>query len=165
MNVFRFRILMIDQYEELKCWREIEIIGNSNLYSLAAAVVTAFGFDFDHAFGFYSDLTPNCMKSAVKYELFADMDDADQFAETSETPRAGSVEKTAIAKAFTEPGQKMQFLFDYGDDWRFLIDFVGLEKKAKGMRYPLTRNEFGQAPEQYPACDDDDEWDDDEDDE
>lgn len=33
-------------------WREIEIEASTSLYTLAEAIVAAFGFDFDHAFGF-----------------------------------------------------------------------------------------------------------------
>ena len=43
---------------------------------------------------------------------------------TAGPPKAMGVKKAKIAEAFTEPGQKMQFLFDYGDEWRFLVEFV-----------------------------------------
>ena len=35
-------------------YRDIEIEGSKSLYKLAEAIVTAFDFDFDHCFGFYS---------------------------------------------------------------------------------------------------------------
>ena len=38
-------------------YREIEIESRKTLHDLAKAIVHAFGFDFDHAFGFYSKLT------------------------------------------------------------------------------------------------------------
>lgn len=31
-----------------KVWREIEILGKQTLYQFAEAIVSAFGFDFDH---------------------------------------------------------------------------------------------------------------------
>ena len=34
-------------------YRDIEIAAGMSLYRLAEAIVAAFGFDFDHAFGFY----------------------------------------------------------------------------------------------------------------
>src|SRR5215471_20454025 len=58
-----------------KLYRDIEIPGSKKLYDLAAAIVAAFGFDFDHPYGFYSLLKGNILRSPVKYELFADMDD------------------------------------------------------------------------------------------
>ena len=37
-----------------KVHRDIEIDSRKSLYDLAAAIVRAFGFDFDHAFGFFT---------------------------------------------------------------------------------------------------------------
>ena len=56
-----------------KVYREFETLSAKNLYDLAGEIVRIFGFDFDHAFGFYSKLTGNVFGSPVKYELFADM--------------------------------------------------------------------------------------------
>ncbi|HWG06410.1 MAG TPA: hypothetical protein VG271_15475 [Beijerinckiaceae bacterium] len=33
-------------------YRDVEIEATKSLYKLAEAIVSAFGFDFDHAFGF-----------------------------------------------------------------------------------------------------------------
>lgn len=35
-------------------YRDIEIDSNKSLYDLAVAIIRAFGFEFDHAFGFFS---------------------------------------------------------------------------------------------------------------
>jgi hypothetical protein len=58
-----------------KLYREFEIPSERKLYALAKAIVTQFGFYFDHPFGFYSKLTEFVLDSPVKYELFADMED------------------------------------------------------------------------------------------
>ena len=54
-----------------------EILSAKNLYDLAGEIVRVFGFDFDHAFGFYSKLTGDVFGSPVKYELFADMGESE----------------------------------------------------------------------------------------
>jgi hypothetical protein len=83
-------------------WREIEIEASGSLYELAEAIVAAFGFDFDHAFGFYSGLTPaKMMRERPKYELFVDMGDAE--------PGAISVKKTSVSQAFPAIGHSMIF--------------------------------------------------------
>src|SRR5215472_10199775 len=56
-----------------KIYRELEISAASSLYTLAQAIVGCFDFDFDHAFGFFSDLKGNIYRSPVRYELFVDM--------------------------------------------------------------------------------------------
>ena len=160
MSTYVFRVICLHEDD---CYRELEIPGNRSLYALAEAIVDAFDFDFDHAFGFYSDLGEDYHRSEVRYELFADMDDADPFIGGNGGNRARSVKKTKIAQAFTEPGQAMQFLFDYGDDWRFAIQLIATGKRYKGKVYPVVLASVGEAPEQYPDWDDD--WDDEDEDE
>lgn len=121
--------------------REIEIPASKSLYHFAEAIVGAFGFDFDHAFGFYSDLSDYVYHSEVKYELFADMGDAD--------PESRSVKKTKIAEAFAAPDAKMTFLFDYGDEWLFEVARIGAGKTEPGKTYPLVVKSVGKAPKQY----------------
>jgi hypothetical protein len=76
--------------DKMSIYRDIEIEPSKSLYRLAEAIVTAFGFDFDHAFGFYSGLKPATLMSAfLRYELFADMGDA--------APGAIGVKKTRIS--------------------------------------------------------------------
>jgi hypothetical protein len=131
-------------------YRDIEIEGSKSLYSLAEAIVTAFGFYFDHCFGFYSGLTPTKMlRQHPMYELFADMGEAD--------PGVLSVKKTKIPQAFPAVGHTMLFLFDYGDEWHFRVSLRGTGTKAAKVRYPRVVAAQGKAPPQYPDPDDDDE--------
>jgi Plasmid pRiA4b ORF-3-like protein len=127
-----------------KLYREIEIANSKKLYDLADAIVAAFGFDFDHPFGFYSLLKGNVLRSPIKYELFADMDDI------GEESDAGSVERTRIPEVFPEIGHKMTFLFDYGDNWEFRVELIGENAKERGAKYPRVVKKVGTAPEQYP---------------
>ncbi|MPR13106.1 IS1096 element passenger TnpR family protein [Microvirga tunisiensis] len=124
-------------------YREIEVESRKTLSDLAEAIVHSFGFEFDHAFGFYSKLTgQDVMRSQPRYELFADMGEATE---------AKSVEKSRIADAFPDVGHKMLFMFDYGDDWRFVVEVIGLGQKVAKTRYPKVLKKVGKAPEQYGA--------------
>ena len=128
-------------------YRDIEIEPSKSLYRLAETIVTAFGFDFDHAFGFYSGLKPaNLMSALPRYELFADMGDA--------APGVGGVKKTRISRAFPEIGHTMMFLFDYGDDWHFRVSLKAKGTKVAKVRYPRVVATHGDAPPQYPDPDD-----------
>ena len=132
---------------ERSIYRDIEIEASKSLYSFAEAIVAAFGFDFDHAFGFYSGLTAaKMMREHPKYELFADMGGAD--------PGVVSVKKTKIAQAFPAIGHTMMFLFDYGDEWRFRVSVKGTGTKIAKVRYPRVIATQGEAPPQYPDSDD-----------
>lgn len=93
--------LRISLFEEPSVYREIEIGSAKALWNLAEAIVQAFDFDFDHAFGFYSGRTERTlMQAKPKYELFADMGGQSD---------AGSVKKTRIAEAFSRIGHRMDF--------------------------------------------------------
>ncbi|MEQ1864382.1 MAG: hypothetical protein ABL996_06980 [Micropepsaceae bacterium] len=131
-----------------KLYREFEIGSASTLYDLALAIVTVFDFDFDHAFGFYSNLKGSIYDSPVAYELFFDMGQADG--------KARSVKRTRAADAFAKIGHKMRFLFDYGDGWEFLVEFKKRQPKAPGVKLPRVVLSMGQAPEQYPSEEDED---------
>jgi Plasmid pRiA4b ORF-3-like protein len=130
-------------------YRDIEFDPAKSLYKLAEAIVTAFDFDFDHAFGFYSGLTPAKMhKTFPRYELFADIGEA--------SPGVLGVEKTRASLAFPEVGYTMLFLFDYGDDWLFKITLRAVGKKAAKVRYPRIVATKGTAPPQYEYPEEDD---------
>ena len=121
--------------------RDIEIGAAASLYKLAEAINRAFGFGFDHAFGFYSKLTGNYYDSLEKYELFADMGEP--------TEGALSVKKTSVGEAFAKDKAKFLFLFDYGDEWLFKTERLGAGPKAAKTRYPRVVRSEGEAPEQY----------------
>ena len=130
-----------------RVYRDIEIEGTKSLSDLAEAIIGAFDFAFDHAFGFYSNLKNPYERSGERYELFADMEGTDS--------DAGSVERTKVAQVFSAIGKKMLFLFDYGDEWLFQVELVAVGGKAAKMRYPRLVATKGDAPEQYPNEDDD----------
>ena len=127
-----------------KVYREIEIESGKSLYDLAVAIVRAFDFDLDHACGFFSKLDGHIFDSPVRYELFADLDGDSE---------SRSVKRTKVAQAFPDLGSKMLFLFDYGDEWRFQVEVIGLGERAPKTRYPKILKAVGKAPLQYPDPD------------
>ena len=134
-----------------KVYRDIEIDSNKSLYDLAVAIVRAFGFEFDHAFGFFSKLTEYIYDAPVRYELFADLDlDDDPLADGDHRSKAGSVKRTKVSQAFPEVGSKMLFLFDYGAHWEFRVEVIGFGEKVPRTRYPRVLAVVGKAPSQYP---------------
>ena len=129
-----------------RLYRDIEIDSGTSLYDLAGAIVQAFGFDFDHAFGFFSKLTGRIFDSPKRYELFVDQEGGGN---------GKSVKHTTVAQAFPKGGDKMLFVYDYGDEWRFQVEVVERGAQAAGTRYPKILAAVGKAPPQYPDIDDD----------
>jgi Plasmid pRiA4b ORF-3-like protein len=132
---------------KVRLYRDVAIESKSSLYALAEAITIAFGFDFDHAFGFFSRLTGHVYDSPVRYELFSDAEAGG---------KSQSVKRATVARAFPRVGSKMLFLFDYGDEWRFQIELMGLGEAAQDGYYPRVIATVGKAPRQYSVPDDED---------
>lgn len=148
--VFRISVIegRAEKYDNI--WRKIEILESHSLYQFANAITESFDFYFDHPFGFYSNIKGHYFESKVQYDLFTDLDDI-------EPTGAKSVKKTKIRNAFNKTGDKMLFLFDYGDDWHFLIELLEIKKPNPKKKYPLTIDSSSKLLEQYPKTDDFDE--------
>jgi Plasmid pRiA4b ORF-3-like protein len=130
-----------------RLYRDIGIKSDESLAELAEVIVKAFDFKFDHAYGFFSAMKGNVYKSPVRYELFADVDGGRE---------ARSVKRTTVGDAFALVGSNMLFLFDYGDEWRFKIEVIGLGEQEPKGRYRNILATVGKAPDQYPDPDEDD---------
>lgn len=138
--------LVIRASLEPKIYRDLEIGDASTLYSLAEAIVMSFDFDFDHAFGFYSGLKGNILASPIRYESFANGDGGDGVAR--------SVKRTRVGDAFPLVGKKMSFVFDFGDEWVFLVELVKRKPKEPKVKLPRLLVVAGKAPAQYPDPED-----------
>jgi len=129
-----------------KIYRALEVAGTSSLYVLAQAIIRSFDFDFDHAFGFYSKLKGNIYDSPARFELFVDMGEG--------AGDARSVKRTPVIEAFPSIGTKMQFLFDYGDEWKFIVELVKRKPSEPKVKLPRLLISAGKAPAQYPDPED-----------
>lgn len=150
-SAYRFRATLDTGFGEdikEKPYREIAVISSQSLSTLAQAIVSFFGFDFDHCYGFYDNLK-DPYKSKEMYELFTDIPE-------DPTPGALGVTHVKITKAFERIGKKMLFLFDYGDNWHFIVELVDIKSLEKQDKYPKILKKVGQVPEQYPPLEKDD---------
>ncbi len=119
--------------------RKIGISGTKSLYNFAGTIVKAFGFYFDHPFGFYSNLV-SLDDSSVGYELFADI------GEEPLRPHFKGVKKTKISEAFSNIGTKMLFFFDYGDEWHFIVELKEIRDPLTNESLPAVLESTGKAP-------------------
>ncbi len=124
--------------------RELALAENQTLYTLAEAIVDSFDFDFDHCFGFFNSFE-KWFQAERAYELFKDVGEEG-------SPNAKGVKKITIAEAFSLD-KKLLFLFDYGDEWKFNVEFTGKEEPVYNRKYPFLISKTGKSPEQYPASD------------
>ncbi|MEK4063869.1 MULTISPECIES: calcium-binding protein [Paenibacillus] len=128
-------------------FRKIAIAAVSSLYDLAVVTIESFDFDLDHGFGFYDNIK-NWSRSEKGYELFADIGEKMKFP---------GLKGAKISKVFHTPKQKLLLLFDYGDEWHFIVQYIGDTKLKPGQKLPLIMETKGEAPDQYGGFEDEDE--------
>lgn len=127
-------------------YRDIEIDSALSLFELAQLITSAFGFDFEHAFGFFGRLTGRVFASPVRYELFADEELGGD---------ARSVQQATVGQALPRTNSKMLFVYDYGDEWRFRVEVRDISELPPGSPISRVTAQIGKAPDQYPVVSDD----------
>lgn len=71
------------------------------------------------------------------------------------SPMAQGVKKTKVSQVFMCPVEKMLFLFDYGDEWRFSVELKDIRKSEEKESEPVVLESVGKAPKQYPSSEED----------
>jgi hypothetical protein len=144
---FEIKVICSDYalHDSGKPYRIIAIDGDKTLFEFAEAILEAFDFDNDHAFGFYDNMK-DIYRSQEGYELFTDMGESSGFR---------GVKKPKI-EAVYELKKKLLFFYDYGDSWHFITQCTAIQETAKKEKAKVIKS-VGEAPEQYPDWDDEDE--------
>jgi len=148
-TVFEMKVVQSDWNHRVQGqpYRIVAVPADFSLYRFAEAITESFGFYFDHCFGFYDNLE-NRYQSKEGYELFRDI---------GEESKHKGVKRTKMKDVFRESKKRWLFLFDYGDEWHFIVQKVGNTSYDKEMKYPhLTESKLDARP-QYPEIGEDDE--------
>jgi len=133
-------------------WRKIRISAAATLDDLSDAILTAFDFDDDHLYAFYMD--QKLRKRGVP---------------TYYSPQCGGgssrADRCMLEEFGFQPKQKFLYLYDFGDEWHFVMTFEKEIDEATPTAFVVASK--GEAPAQY-WCEEDeydeyDERDDDDD--
>ena len=114
-------------------WRRIEVSDEHTLLDLHYAIQRTYRFDNDHLYSFFMD------GKAWSHEKFTSPYD-------EEGPR---VDEVRIGELGLSEGQRILYLFDYGDEWRFQVTIEEIRKDGPKPRKPKIVEKKGKAPEQY----------------
>ncbi|OGY35214.1 MAG: hypothetical protein A3D99_00900 [Candidatus Andersenbacteria bacterium RIFCSPHIGHO2_12_FULL_45_11] len=141
--MFRF----IYQLKE-KVWKDIEIYGDQSLERLAEYIIDEMGWDNDHlhAFFFPEKRNGGIWEWYTSYEIGSAGVDNDQF------PILHTDEVLVLSIDYSKH-PRLGFVFDFGDDHRFVMEYKGLrdaDKNEKKDNFPKVVDQRGVAPEQYP---------------
>lgn len=135
-------IIRVKLQDRKTTYRDIYLDPFVNLHTVASYVIDAFGFDFDHCFGFFQ--SPDIHgkgKDLEHFELFYDIDQ-----EVDEI--CGSVARTIASDIFTSNKQKWWMLFDYGNDWVFELECINVDDEGR-LKSGTIMKSNGEAPKQY----------------
>lgn len=153
-EIYLFKVTLSDWYGRVRemPYRIVAIPGEFTLYELAESITDAFDFDFDHAFGFYDNIK-SWTDSVERYEsstggltrsiLFALVFPPGELEDNRNAAR------TKVNGAFDESGKKLLFLYDYGDEWHFIVQLKEAKAPEKNTKYPQIVESVGKAPPQY----------------
>lgn len=128
------------QYDNENNWKvSVEVESTSTLEDLHYLIQYAVDFDNDHLYEFYVSKTERS-QNRIRY------DDENE-----------KIYDTTLESIYPlEKGNKLYYMFDYGDSWLFVISKSRKKPQEvqEGVEYPRVINEEGNKPEQYPEWED-----------
>jgi hypothetical protein len=118
-----------------RVWFRIAIPAGYSLESLASFILDTVKFDYDHLYRFEYE-NPFGAFERVNHPYM------------DEGPWADDV---LIGNLPLRIGQKMSYLYDFGDNWEFevTLEQIDLDRKIKK---PILLEQHGKPPKQYPTC-------------
>lgn len=119
---------------EKNIWRKVILSSQHTMEDLHDIILEAYDFDNDHLYSFFMDgekWSMDCISSP---------DD------DSEGPKA---DKVQVGDLGFITGQRFLYLYDYGDEWQFLIEVEDIKETNPESFQPYLKESKGEGPEQY----------------
>lgn len=122
----------------VEIWRRIAIPARLTLDNLAAAILNAYEFDFDHLWRF-------SYQTRFGWPMHVHHSYMDEGPWTDEE---------LIGDLPLKAGERMVFLYDFGDNWEFDVALERIDPVDPDIQKPVVLESHGEAPEQYPSWED-----------
>ena len=135
-GIFVFKVSL-----DKKTWRRIAVSSNDVLDDLHDAIQKAFKFDNDHLYEF-SFRNRFGITQRVPHPMCEEEFSTDEF---------------KIKNLPLRIGEKMEYVFDFGDHWQFTVELEKIEPPNPKFKKAKIIESHGKAPEQYPDWEDYDE--------
>jgi Plasmid pRiA4b ORF-3-like protein len=131
-GLYHLRISLYDL-----CKFEVAVADTVSLYRLHMIIQKLVKFDNDHMFAFY----PKGKESNASGDFYV--------SEPGLLGEGKAVDMFTLGQMSLYVGQKMLYVFDFGDNWQFKIDVLGIDHNAKPKKdYELLKS-TGKPPKQY----------------
>lgn len=114
------------------CWRTMQVSEAHTLLDVHNLIQQAFDFADDHLYAFYMDgkrFSKNCYNSPM-------------------SDRGPFVSDVEIGELHLYEGQRILYLFDFGDEWEFTVDVIKITE-GKECKEPCILQSKGDSPDQY----------------
>jgi len=129
--------------EHTKIGGKVGIGGDKTLADLHLAIQELFDWDDDHLYSFFMD-----NKYWGKGETYSTLGNEEDFLPS---PPEGKAHEKRLSSLALKAGDKFKYIFDYGDEWRCQIKFVGI-REGEDQKYTIIEK-HGTPPPQYPDND------------
>ena len=157
MRTFTFKVKMS---HDKRVWRKVEVLGSQTLDDLHKVIQEAYGFDADHLYSYFmsgrvwdhSDFEYHHPDAAPQTPIEKRMRVSASGIRGSYPGLRLPATKMSIESLNLAPKQRFLYLFDYGDEWQFEVEFVE-EGVSEGGRYPRILGGVGESPQQYGGVD------------
>jgi hypothetical protein len=117
--VYTFKV---KHYYQKRSWKAIEMKGTQTLDDLASAIISTFDLDYGHLYSFFM----NNKAWDREYEITSPYH--------SEGKEAATKHKIHKLKLYEK--QKFLFLYDFGDEIKFEVEFTGAATLGNEVKYP-----------------------------
>ncbi|WP_306061349.1 IS1096 element passenger TnpR family protein [Natronococcus wangiae] len=149
MTAYRFRVKL--EWDPTALWRDIVVGENRTLAEFQAVINESIGLNQAHLWFFGAD--QDYWQSDVKYqrpEEDEDLPSGESMRWDETVSNAGETTITELASQLDlEVGDRICYLFDYGDEWQFYGILKEIADDEPSDRRPEVVNEKGDPVDQY----------------
>ena len=121
--------------------RRVAVGADQTLHDLHEGMRNAFGWADDHLYSFW-----------LSGEFWAQ--DGSEYTAPIDLEEGQRSADVPVASLELEEGDRIAYVFDFGDEWRVEIGVAGSEP-ANAISYPTVVRSEGEAPPQYPDVEED----------
>lgn len=120
--------LKVKHYYNKRSWKTLLIKGTQSLDELASAIISEFDLDCGHMYSFFMNNKPFDENYEITCPYFID------------NKYKSLTTKYKIYDLNLYQKQKFLFIYDFGDDIRFEIEFIDAYPLEKSIKYPIIKN-------------------------
>lgn len=132
-------------------WRRIEMRSNQTLADLHECIFTAFDREEEHLYSFY--LAPPGSRGQARSRDPVEFTHAACLDDPFDDREVYDAAETRIGDLKLRASRKLEYLFDFGDEWRHEITVERINGARQPGKYPRIVAKNGDSPPQYPDFD------------